>query len=331
MQTIPLYKLTTTNISRIYQTGKWIDGSCMHALEDRLQLYLGSKYVILTSSGTAALLASYWAMKKFHNTLYVDPYTFPATYQPARLLNYEVHFQKYLLASSIHLPRSGLCALAHLFGQPNQLILECQENDVIEDACQSFGAEINGKKVGTFGKIGCYSFYPTKSLHTCGHGGAIVTDDEQLYWHMKVFVESGRKNGVMTESVALNLRMDEVKAEFLLQELDQYDQRISRQREIAKEFLSVIPIFQPFLLEKPKDRHLYSVFNLLIDKRDDFRTFMTDKGIETSIYYGSDMLPKDQLHKYESVVSRIVCIPCRWSLTVKEVSRIKSALTEWFS
>jgi len=331
MNRIPLYQLSTTNTIKSYKTGKWIDGQHMHALEDKLKEYLETKYVILTSSGTASLLASYWALKSLHSDLYVDPYTFPATYQPARLLNYSLHFQKYILESSIHVPKSKLCTLVHLFGQPNQLLNECRGNDVIEDACQSFGAEINGKKVGTIGKIGCYSFYPTKSFHTCGHGGAIVTDDEDLYWEMKVFVESGRKNGEMTESVALNLRMDEIKAEFLLQELAHYEKRITQQREIAKEFLSVIPIFQPFLFEKTGDRHIYSVFNLLIDQRDDFRNFMSEKGVDTSIYYGSDILPENQVKKYDSLVSRIVCMPCRWNLTSDEVRRIKSALIEWFS
>jgi len=329
MKPIQFYKIYSKLKSKSLNSGKWVDGMYMKELENKIAEYLKVKHVILTSNGTTALLAAYWVLKKDFSELNVDPYTFPATYQPARVLGYKVNYSRSILTKEGRLPTSGLRAVVHLFGQPNKDVLN-ESNNCIEDACQSFGAEIDGKKVGTIGRIGCYSFYPTKSLHTCGHGGAIVTNNDTDYREMKIFVECGRENGKMTDSMALNLRMDEVKAEYLLSELENYDERMLVQHQIAREFAKLIPTPQPFLNEDKGDRHIYSVCNLLVNDRDKFREFMSQKGIETIVYYGPDILPSTEREKYNDLTSRIVAIPCRWNLTDSEIKRIKLALSEWF-
>lgn len=330
MDRIPIYKLQSNYRSRVYNSGKWIDGPKTKELEERLKEYLGVKYVVLTNSGTSALLAAYWVLKNESDTLFVDPYTFPATYQPARLLGYKVNFIKTILANKVSLSRKGLNVITHLFGQPNRLLSKIDNILFIEDACQAFGAEFDGKKLGTFGKLGCFSFYPTKMLHSCGHGGAVVTNEEKYYKAAKIFVESGRIDGKITQEIALNLRMDEVKAEFLLYELEDYESKVKRQREIAKEFARLVPLPQPFLEEKDNERHIYSIFNLCLKERDKFRSYMDRLGIETLVYYGDDVLPEKERPNYTELTSTIVAIPCRWNLTTNEITHIKEALKGWF-
>lgn len=330
MDRITIYKLQSRYRSRVYNSGNWIDGPKIRELEEKLKEYLGTKYVVLTNSGTSALFAAYWTLKDEFRTLFVDPYTFPATYQPARLLGYQINFIRTVLADGTTLSKNGLNTITHLFGQPSRFLSELSRTSFIEDTCQAFGAEFKGKKVGTFGKIGCFSFYPTKPLHTCGHGGAIVTNEEKYYQAVKAFVESGRVDGKMTEQVALNLRMDEIKAEFLLCELKDYEDRITRQRDIAKELIRLIPSAQPFLTENDDERHIYSIFNILVRDRDGFREYMGSLGIETLVYYGEEMLPKQERPKYTDLTSSIVSIPCRWNLTTNEIKRIKEALKGWF-
>jgi len=131
--------------------------------------------------------------------------------------------------------------------------------------------------------------------------------------------------------MSLNLSIDEVRAEFLLFELAQYDQRMTLQREIVKDYLSVIPFEQPLLQEEDGDRHIYSECNLLMEKRDEFRDFMKEKKIETAIHYGEEVLPADQRRLYSDLTSSIVSIPCSWSLSGDEVRRVRQALREWFS
>lgn len=330
MSKIPIYKLNANYTSKVYTSGKWIDGSKIKELEEKIKVFLDIKYVVLTNSGTSALLAAYWLLRDEYKILNVDPYTFPATYQPARLLDYKLNFIRIILKNNVVFPKKGLKVIIHLFGQPNALLAKAEGTPFIEDACQSFGAKYKGKRVGTFGKIGCFSFYPTKSLHTNGHGGAVVTNNEDYYKRAKIFIESGRLNGKMTEEIALNLRMDEIKAEFLLYELDNYEKRIICQRQIAKDFKSLIIGDQPFLQEDENSYHIFSVFNILVKNRDDFRKYMSNKGIETMVYYNDDILPVGERAKYSDLTSSIVTIPCRWNLTNREISRIKDALMGWF-
>jgi len=327
---IPLYKLASQHKSTRYNSGDWIDGIKIKELEEKIKEYLGVKYVILTNSGTSALLACYWVLRDKYRKLSVDPYTFPATYQPARLLNYEINFKRMLFLKHLATTKNELYTITHLYGQPNELVKTINKSVLIEDACQSFGAELNRKKVGTFGLLGCYSFYPTKTLHTCGHGGAVVTDNKDYYEKLKVFIESGRNGGKLTENVALNLRFDEVKAEFLLDELKDYDKRMDIQRDIAKELIPLIPGSQPFLEEQEGSRHIFSTFNIILNNRDKFIKHMKNKGIETKVYYDNDVLPVSVRDEYEDITSSIVSIPCRWNLTMNEISTIRKALEEFF-
>lgn len=330
MKPILVYKLESDFNSRALDSGKWVDGEWMAKLELKIKKYLNVKYVVLTNNGTSALLAAYWVLKNRYKDISIDPYTFPASYQPAKILGYQVNFERsFLKYKFIPVKTKALMVLVHLFGQPNPLLGKVKA-DFIEDACQSFGAEFKGKKVGTFGLMGCFSFYPTKSFHTCGHGGAVVTNNKECFQKLKVFIESGRVNGQITKTPALNLRMDEIKAEFLLNELRTYDQHLKIQRAIARKFLDNILSPQPLLAEKTGERHIYSVFNLLVKSRDKFRAHMKNAGIETLVYYGDEVLPVSERKKYKDLVSSIVAIPCRWNLTSNEIRRITAALKSWF-
>ncbi len=332
MDVIPFYKLDTTYTSSIYNSGKWVDGVKTKELEEKIKEYLGVKHVVLTNNGTSALLAAYWVLKNEFREIDVDPYTFPATYQAANVLSYKVNFYRTILREPLHQTKKPILGVVtHLFGQPNPFINSIGRSDFIEDACQAFGTKCNGKYAGTFGKIGCFSFYPTKSLHTCGHAGAVVTNNDDYYRKMKIFIDSGRDKGIMTEHVALNLRIDEIKAEFLLYELCGFDKKISIQRHIAQEFIKVIPSTQPFLTENKGSFHTYATFNLLVDHRERFQKHMKERNIPTIIYYGENMLPNRVRNQYKDITSSIVAIPCRWNLKNSEIKRIRSALRDWFS
>lgn len=329
---IPLYRLSSSYSSTVYNSGKWVDGIKIKELEEKIKEFLGVKYVVLTNSGTSALLAAYWVLKDEYSILNVDPYTFPATYQPARLLSYKINFARTILKNNVIFPNNKLNVITHLFGQPNNILnyLNATNKPFIEDACQSFGAKFKGQCAGTFGKIGCFSFYPTKPLHANGHGGVVVTNDESYYRKLKLFIESGRVEGKMTEEIALNLRLDEIKAEYLLKELKTFNYRIEQQRQLAFEFKEMITGDQPFLFENQNDYHVFSVFNLLVKKRDNLREYMKGYGIETMVYYNEDILPNKEKLKYQDLTSQIVAIPCRWNLKISEVRRIKKALKGWF-
>jgi perosamine synthetase len=328
MNRIPYFYLGTSRSSKVYSTGAWVDGVHTRALERELSEYLGMEFVILTNSGTSSLLAAYWALAQDFNTLTVDPYTFPATYQPARFLRYDVRFQRSILRERRLEPTTLNCAV-HLFGQP--MLPEDPVRELfIEDVAQAFGAEHDGRKLGTFGQISCFSFYPTKILHTCGHGGAVATNDLRLYEIMKPFIESGRVNGKMTDTIALNLRIDEIKAEFLREELESFEEECGKRREIAARYLRHIPTPQPLLVEEPGQRHVYSTFNMIVEARNEFRRFFDAEGIDTLVYYDESILPEALRPEYRDITGRVVAIPCRGDLAPEEIARIEDTLCRWF-
>lgn len=328
---IPVYKQQSSYQSKVYNSGNWVNGDCMRALEDKLKDYLGVKYVVLTNSGASSFLAAYWVLKQEYSSITTCAYTWPSTYQAARVLNLETRFKRFILQEKVELSAVSLNVLSHLFGQPNPLLAKTEGRPFIEDVSESFGAEFRGQRLGTIGKIGCFSFHPSRTLHANGNAGAVCTNDESYYKALKLFIEGGLSDGGLMDSVGLNLSMDEIKAEFLIWELEQYDKRMNLQREIVKDYLSVIPFEQPLLNEEGGDRHIYSFCNLLIEKRDEFRDFMAEKKIETIIHFGEDVLPADQQRVYADLTSSIVAVPSRWNMSGDEVRRVRQALREWFS
>ncbi|NET53710.1 MAG: DegT/DnrJ/EryC1/StrS family aminotransferase, partial [Merismopedia sp. SIO2A8] len=120
----------------------------------------------------------------------------------------------------------------HLFGHPVDMsevmaIAEANNLWVIEDCAQAIGAEWQGKKVGSLGHIGCFSFYPTKNLGACGDGGAITTNDTAIAQQISILGDHGRKQGYYHEEIGVNSRLDAVQAAILsikLQHLDEWNQ-----------------------------------------------------------------------------------------------------------
>ncbi len=331
MELIRLYKPETSFQSKAQNSGVWLDGPYCKDLKSRISEYLGVKHVLLVNSSTSAFIAMYWLLKQEFSSITVCAYNWPVTYQAARLLNLEIRFKRMLLQEKAELSTNSLNVLSHLFGQASQLLAQSQGKPFIEDARQAFGAEFRGQKVGTFGKMGCLSFSPTMNLYTNGLAAAIVTNDDSYYKELKNFCGATLHQEVSSEGVALDARLDEIKAEFILQQFDAFDQRMSTQREIVNDYLSVVPFEQPLLQEEEGDRHVFSACNLLIENRDEFVDFLKSKGIETKLYYSEVSLPPDQRRIYADLSSSIVAIPCRWNLTGDEVKRIRQALREWFS
>lgn len=338
---IKLYDFDTKYTLETINSGKWIDGYFMNEFQEKLKEYFKVDYIILTNSGTSALFAAYMMFRNLFelDTLLIDPYTFPASYAAAKVAGYKIVFcnvfdskkRNRLLKNDV-----SLKTIVHLFGKPQNIVLDIniQNNFLLEDACQSFGAELRNKKVGTIGSVGVFSFYPTKVLHTCGHGGAIITNNEDFYYWMKAFVECGRIEGKFVTDFALNLRMDEIKAEYLLKEFSNIFNEIENRRYIANEYKKCIPDTvlseQIFLKENRFEKHIYSVFNLLVEERDKFRSFFFDRGIETMVYYTEEILPKKLRKQYKFITDRIVAIPCRGNLKDKEIKYICTVLKEWF-
>ena len=180
----------------------------------------------------------------------------------------------------------------HLYGQPADMdpILEIAERyrlAVIEDACQAHGALYKGRRCGSLGDIGCFSFYPGKNLGACGEGGAVVTNDEELAEKVRMLRNHGQKERYIHEMEGYNGRLDAIQAGILrikLKKLEKWNEARRQAASYYNEVLSDISFITP-----PKEaqyaKAVYHLYVILAEKRDELRQFLYSKGIETGLHY----------------------------------------------
>jgi|688.fasta_scaffold23965_4 dTDP-4-amino-4,6-dideoxygalactose transaminase len=234
--------------------------------------------------------------------------------------------------------------VTHLFGNPHpkiELIAElCKKHDVklIEDCAQAHGAHLENSKVGTFGDVSSFSFYPTKNLGCLGDGGAICTSDEKIFnaasklrtygWNKKYEVET---------DFGMNSRMDEIQAAFLSYLIDHLDGWNEKRIGIATRYHKEIdnPRVTKVKLQNGSVAHLYPI---LVDQRSNFQASMFSVGIQTDIHYPvADFDQKIYSQDYRDLnlpittksSSRIVSLPMNPELTESEVTFIIKSVNEW--
>ena len=157
---------------------------------------------------------------------------------------------------------------------------------LVEDCAQSHGACFDGKMTGTFGDVGCFSFYPSKNLGAFGDGGAIVTDDEQIAKDMKVYRNYGSEKRYYNKVVGTNSRLDEIQAGLLRVRLSHLDEMTEEKRQIAARYLKELHnerILLPRFIEGAT--HVYHQFVIRCKERDELISYLDEKGIGTIIHY----------------------------------------------
>lgn len=181
--------------------------------------------------------------------------------------------------------------VTHLYGMPSKMdIIKsiCVKYGLrlVEDCAQSHGASVKGVMVGTFGDIGCFSFYPTKNLGGFGEGGAIVTNSAVIAEKIRVFRNYGSHARYYNEVVGTNSRLDELQAGLLRVKLSHLDQIILERELIARRYNAEINnkcVFKPILLEDAKT--VWHQFVIRCDERDRLAEYLQKCGIGTAIHY----------------------------------------------
>jgi dTDP-4-amino-4,6-dideoxygalactose transaminase len=180
----------------------------------------------------------------------------------------------------------------HLFGQPADMdpILEFARAYglfVIEDAAQAHGAEYKGRKAGTMGDAGCFSFYPGKNLGAFGEAGAVVTNDPELRKQIQVLRDHGQSQKYYHTSMGWNCRMDGIQAAVLSIKLRYLDEANLLRRKHAQAynqaFAGIGDVLTP--LEARYARHVYHVYAIRLQERDAVRRELQEKGVGCAVHY----------------------------------------------
>src|SRR5947208_10073298 len=298
----PLIEKFDRAIHEVIDTSAFAGGPFVERFEEEFAAYCGSSYSIGVGNGTDALWLTLLALGiGGGDEVITVPNTFIATaeaitYCKAQPVFVDVDENTFTmnpaeLKKSLT-PKTKAIIPVHLFGQPADMdpILEFARAHglfVIEDAAQAHGAEYKGRKAGTLGHAGCFSFYPGKNLGAFGEAGAVVTSDGELFEKIRVLRDHGQAQKYYHTLVGWNCRMDGIQAAILSIKLRHLEQANRRRRERALQynqaFAGIEGVATPF--EAHYGQHVYHVYAIRVQERDEVRRFLEEKGIGCGVHY----------------------------------------------
>lgn len=319
-------------IRRVLDSGWFILGRELESFEAEFAAYCGVEHCIGVASGTEALQLALLAcgIGRGDEVITVAHTAMPTALAIAATgatpVFVDIDPQSYTmrpeqLAEAIS-PNTRAIVPVHLYGHCADMdpILEfAARHDlyVIEDAAQAHGSAYKGRKAGSMGALGCFSFYPTKNLGACGDGGAVVTKDRGLAARLRQLRNYGESRKYHHESMGYNSRLDEMQAAILRAKLPHLDRWNEVRRELAAAYSSRLDERFCSPKVKPGCVHSYHLFVIQSDDRDKLQEYLRAHGIETLIHYP---IPCHLQRAMQTIEHRC----CDLSLTERVAPRILS-------
>jgi len=340
------------------ESGWYILGERVEKFEKEFAEFLGStNYCVGLNSGLDALILSFRALDIGHG----DEVIVPANTYIASVLGITengatpvlVEPDEYynLDASKIEekiTEKTKAILVVHLFGQAANMkeikeIADKHNLYLIEDCAQSHGAKFDNKTTGTWGDIGCFSFYPTKNLGAFGDSGAVVTNNNGIYEKIKMLRNYGSKVKYHNEILGINSRLDEIQAALLSVKLSHYKELKNEREMIAKKYLSGVKCNKVVLPKiREKSEHVWHLFVVQVENSGKFQQFLLDNEIATQIHYP---IPPhlSPVYKYlgykkgefsitEEYANSIVSLPLYEGMTKEEIDYVIETINRyvWF-
>jgi len=287
-------------VHRVLSAGRYILGQEVRAFENEFAAYCGTRYAAGVASGTDALVLALRSCGIGQgDEVITTPHTAVATVAAielagARPVLCDIEPDTFLINSCeierMISPRTRAIIPVHLFGLPVDLqpILDLAERHnirVIEDCAQAHGALYRGKRVGSWGSIGCFSFYPTKNLGAIGDGGMIVTDDDELSARILMLREYGWKRRFISETAGTNSRLDELQAAILRVKLLHLDSDNEKRRVIAARYTDALAGHLSVPVSKTDRDGVFHQYVVRTENRAELQQHLEAQGIGTAVHY----------------------------------------------
>lgn len=288
-------------IQSVLESSQFALGKEVAAFEEAFAAYCGVRYAVGVNSGTSALhLALLAAGVGPGDEVISVPFTFVATtaailYTGARpvFVDVEPHSLNMdpLQVEQAITPRTRAILPVHLYGQmasmePILAVARAHNLVVIEDAAQAHGAEQNGRRAGSMGEMGCFSFYPGKNLGAYGEGGMVVTDNPEHYRTIRMLRDWGAERKYEHVLKGYNYRMEGMQGAILRVKLAHLEEWTEARRAHARQYNQVLDgkgLGLP--QEMPGNRHVYHVYAVRAHNRDMLQQRLLAEGIQTGIHY----------------------------------------------
>jgi len=288
-------------VMEVLDNAQFILGPPVSAFEKHFAAFCSTSDAIGVNSGTSALHLSLLAAGvEPGDEVITVPFTFVATvaaieYAKAKPVFVDIEPVYWTIdpakIEKAITPRTKAIMPVHLYGQPADMdpILALADKHgltVIEDACQAHGSEYKGRRCGSMGRLGCFSFYPGKNLGAYGEGGAIVTNDPALATRVRLLRSWGEETRYEHKYRGFNYRMDALQGAVLDVKLKYLEAWTDARRSRAAEYwrrLIPLPVAVPH--ERDQSRHVYHQYVISVRDRDAWRARLNDAGVQTAVHY----------------------------------------------
>lgn len=342
-------------VKRVLNSGWYILGNEVESFEKEFAKYLGVKYCVGTANGLEAIqiaLMAYGIEKD--DEVITTPVSAVATTLAILAVGATPVFADVSANGQMDInqieklitKKTKAIIPVDLYGQPcglDEIRKICKEHKLflVEDACQAHGATYNNKKLGTFGDVGCFSFYPTKNIGAFGDGGALVTNNSKLDKIYRVLRDYGQQSKYIHTRYGLNSRLDELQAALLKIKLSYLDSNNDKRRIIAQRYIAKLSVEKDLKLVLPKniEDSNFHLFVIRTSKREALQGYLKNKGISTLIHYPI-AIPDQPMFgtKYKDLkisearkfVKETLSLPCHPFIKLDEVDYVSDKIVEFF-
>lgn len=330
-------------IMDVLNSGHYILGEKGRLLEAQIAEYVGASYANGVANGTDAL---YLALKALDigpgDEVITTPFTFFATGEViaqvgATPVFADIEKNSYNLdpkeVAKKVTDQTKAILVVHLFGQAANMnalraIADEHELYIVEDACQAIGTEWKRQRVGALGDVGCFSFFPSKSLGAFGDAGMVVTNSEAVHQKLTALRNHGSTSKYRHASIGQNSRLDEIQAAVLLAKLKFLDLFLLKRNDIAKRYtLGLDDSIKKPAINKTRS-HTFHQYCIEFDDREAVADYLEEQGIASAVYYPVPLhlqeafaylgLKKGDFPHAEAAADRILALPISPELSIEE-------------
>ncbi len=361
-----LKKDIENQIREIIYTQDWILGGKVREFEEKIANYLRVKYAVGVNSGTDAILISLRSLalkikgKEFfdkNDEIITPAFTFLATTEAILRAGAKPRFvdiepftftiDPLKIEEVVNSDTVGILPV-HLYGFSCNMakilkIAKKYKLFVVEDCAQAFGAEFRGKKLGSFGDTGAFSFFPSKNLGAWGDGGLIATNDKKIASTCGALRNHGQFKKYDAHLLGYNTRLDTLQAGILLAKLKYVDRFNSLRRRVAKIYDKALSQIKEITLPSFKEQspvyHLYPIKLSSRKIRDSLLEFLNYHGVEARVYYPKAIYEMEAFKRFKKrgllqntkeAILNLLCLPIHPFLKEKEISYVIDKIKEFF-
>jgi len=342
-------------ISEILTAGPFVLTQHVRRFEEQFADYIGSRHAIGVNCGTDALLLTLLALDlRPGDEVITQANTFHATVAAICLAGatpilVDVDDATWQMnvghAASAVTTRTRAILPVHMYGLPGPIeeiadLAQGHGIELIEDAAQAHGAIVGERRVGSWGRAGCFSFHPSKNLAAAGDAGAIVTDDDDLAKRLQQLRALGQRSQNDHQWIGLNSKLSPVQAAILSHKLGSLEHWNAHRRRIAARYTARLG--RTAVVVPPTSHNgtpVYHLFPILAENRDDLMRYLHQRGIDAVVRYPQAIHEQTAFVRYRHLFGRYpiaerlarqnVCLPLRPDMSDLEVDYVMMAVEEW--